>query len=144
MANLDPKGMVGTIHVGDHLTLLYILNIIAIGPNGCREGFWRLFHYKSMRGNDLKAWSSMVGRINVDDDLMLRYTIYQSFGPYDFREVYLLRFSIISLRELMSPRAWPNWSREEWFAGFMKVITLSYYSLNIWAMDLIVPEQKTF
>ncbi|MCG7878898.1 MAG: hypothetical protein N0C90_21580, partial [Candidatus Thiodiazotropha endolucinida] len=34
----------------------------------------------------------MVGRINVGDDLMLMYTIYQSFGPYDFIEMDLLSF----------------------------------------------------
>ena len=27
MANLDPWEMVGKIYVGDHLTLLYVLNI---------------------------------------------------------------------------------------------------------------------
>ena len=27
MANLDPRDMVGTIYVGDHLTSLHVLNI---------------------------------------------------------------------------------------------------------------------
>ena len=36
VANLDPRGMVGRMYVGDHLTLLYI-KYLSSGPQGFRE-----------------------------------------------------------------------------------------------------------
>ena len=36
VANLDPRGMVGRIYVGDHLTSLHTLSISA-QPHGFRE-----------------------------------------------------------------------------------------------------------
>ena len=38
VANLDPRGMVGRIYVGDHLTLLHT-KYLSSGPYGCREDF---------------------------------------------------------------------------------------------------------
>ena len=36
VANLDPRGMVGMIYVGDHLLLLYT-KYLSSGPYGLRE-----------------------------------------------------------------------------------------------------------
>ena len=36
VANLDPRGMVGRIHVDDHLTLLHIKYLSSV-PHGFRE-----------------------------------------------------------------------------------------------------------
>ncbi|MCG8046091.1 MAG: hypothetical protein N0E48_10600 [Candidatus Thiodiazotropha endolucinida] len=44
MANLDPKGMVGMIYVGDYLTLLHTLCFID-------DDFLSFPHYKSMEAN---------------------------------------------------------------------------------------------
>ena len=38
VANLDPRGMVGRIFVGDHLTLLHT-KYLSSGPYGLRKGF---------------------------------------------------------------------------------------------------------
>ena len=43
MASLDPRGLIGRIYVGDHLTLLHI-KYIRCGPHGFREeDFFKLF-----------------------------------------------------------------------------------------------------
>ena len=43
MLNLDPRGMVGRIYVGDHLTLLHI-KYLSSGPHGFRkEDFFKFF-----------------------------------------------------------------------------------------------------
>ena len=48
VANLDPRSMVGRIHVGDHLTLLHT-KYLSSGPHGFREeDFLSFSHYKSM------------------------------------------------------------------------------------------------
>ena len=53
MANLDPRGMVGRVYEGDHLTLLNT-KYPNSGPHGFREeDFLGFSHYKSMRGNEL-------------------------------------------------------------------------------------------
>ena len=40
VANLDPRGMVGRIYVGDHLSLLHT-KYLSSGPNGFNEeDFW--------------------------------------------------------------------------------------------------------
>ena len=52
MANLDPRGLVGRIYVGDHYTLLHT-KYISCGPHGFREeDFVSFSHYKSMGAND--------------------------------------------------------------------------------------------
>ena len=50
LANLEPRDMVGRIHVGDHKTLLNTKHI-SCGPNGYgKEDFSKRFaNYKSMR-----------------------------------------------------------------------------------------------
>ena len=48
VANLHPKGMVGSIYVGDHLLLLHT-KYLSLGPYGFNEDF---FHYKSMGANE--------------------------------------------------------------------------------------------
>ena len=43
VANLDPRGMVGRIYVGDHLTLLHSKHLSS-GPYGFREeDFFKVF-----------------------------------------------------------------------------------------------------
>ena len=50
MANLDPKGLIGRIYVGDHYTLLHVhTKYISSGPHGFREeDFINFSHSKSM------------------------------------------------------------------------------------------------
>ena len=60
VANLDPRGMVGRIHVGDHLTLL-LTKHLSSGPYDFREDFWKFSHYKSMGDNEpLCIWTPAV------------------------------------------------------------------------------------
>ena len=48
-ANLDPRGIVGRLFVGDHYTLLNT-KYISCGPHGFREEeFLSFSHYKSIR-----------------------------------------------------------------------------------------------
>ena len=42
VANLDPRGMVGRIYVGDYLTLL-LTKYLSSGPHGFREDFLSFF-----------------------------------------------------------------------------------------------------
>ena len=58
----------------------------------------------------------MVGRIYKIDDLTLLNTKYLISGPHGFREddyFLFFFFSIISLRELMSPGVLPIWTPGE-------------------------------
>ena len=72
MANLDPRGMVGRIYVGDHYTLQHI-KYMSCGPHGFREeDFLRFSYYKSMGANDPRGMANLdprgfIGRINVGD-----------------------------------------------------------------------------
>ena len=71
---LDPRGMVGRIYVGDHLTLLHT-KYLSSDPYGLKF----FSHYKSMGANELKGMASldprsMAGRIYVGDHLILLYT----------------------------------------------------------------------
>ena len=75
-ASLDPRGLIGRILVGDHLTLLHN-KYVCCGPHGFREYllkffFFFFFHYKSVGANDLRGMASldpwdMIGRIYVGD-----------------------------------------------------------------------------
>ena len=79
VASLGPRGLIGRIYVGDHLTLLHTY-YISSGPHGFREEDILSFsHYKSMGDND--PWDvanldsrGMVGRINVGDHLKSVHT----------------------------------------------------------------------
>ena len=52
LANLEPRGMVGIIYVGDHQALLYI-KVISCEPYGYGiEDFKSFTNYKSMRAID--------------------------------------------------------------------------------------------
>ena len=57
VANLDPRGNVGRIYVGDHLMLLYT-KYLSSGPNGFSEKkiFQLVSHYKSMKIMSPGAW----------------------------------------------------------------------------------------
>ena len=57
VANLDPRGIVGRVYVGNHLSLLHT-KYVSSGPNYFTdEEFWIFFHYKSMGANvTLGAW----------------------------------------------------------------------------------------
>ena len=52
MANLDSRGMVGTIYVEDHQTLLYTKFIMVI------ERFFKVFHIICLRVIDTKGVAS--------------------------------------------------------------------------------------
>ena len=59
MANLDPRGLIGRIYVGDHSTLLHT-KYISFGPHGFREDFLIFFfHYKSIGANDSRGMANL-------------------------------------------------------------------------------------
>ena len=69
MANLDPRGMVGRIYVGDHLTS----QSVSSGSYGFREDFWKFFSYSALYKH-MTPWGvasldprCLIGRINVGD-----------------------------------------------------------------------------
>ena len=89
MANLDPRGMIDRIYVGDHLMLLHT-KYLTSGSYGFREDFLSFSPYKSMGANELRGVTNldprgMVGRIYVCDHLTLLHTKYLNPGPYGFR-----------------------------------------------------------
>ena len=82
MINLDTRGLIGRIYVGDHYTLLHT-KYISSGPHGftkyisCgnvfrEENFFKFSHYKSMAANDPRGVASLdpsclIGRNYVGD-----------------------------------------------------------------------------
>ena len=58
-ANLDPRGLIGRIYVGDHYTLLHT-KYISSGPHGFREEdfFLSFSHLRSMGANDPRGVAS--------------------------------------------------------------------------------------
>ena len=57
VASLDPSGLIGSINVGDHYTLLHN-KYISSWPHGLRAEvffFYIFSHYKSMGANDPRA-----------------------------------------------------------------------------------------
>ena len=65
MHNLDPRGMVGRIYVGDHLTLLHT-KYLSSGPHRLRkEDFLSFFHYKSMVAKDPQGVASLDPRVLI-------------------------------------------------------------------------------
>ena len=55
VANLDPRGMVGRIYKGHHLTLLNI-KYLSSGPHGFREEFFFNFsNYKSIKDKESQS-----------------------------------------------------------------------------------------
>ena len=69
MANLDPRGLIGRIYVGDHYPLQHT-KYISSGPHGFREEVFS--HYKSKGANDSQGVASLgprhlIGRIYVGD-----------------------------------------------------------------------------
>ena len=72
MANLDARGLIGRIYVGDHYTLLHT-KCISSGPYGFREEeFLSFSHYKSLGANDPRGVASLgprglIGRIYEGD-----------------------------------------------------------------------------
>ena len=79
VANLNPRGLIGRIYVGEHYTLLHT-KYISSGPHGFREEDFLCFsHYKSMGANDPRSVANldprgMVGRIYVGNHLTLLHT----------------------------------------------------------------------
>ena len=56
VASLDPRGLIGRMYVGNHLTLLHT-KYISSGSHGFREEEFLSFSlYKSMGANDPQAW----------------------------------------------------------------------------------------
>ena len=58
MANLDPKGLIGRIYVGNHYKLLHT-KYISSGPHGLREDILSFSHYKFMEANDPRGVTSL-------------------------------------------------------------------------------------
>ena len=49
LVNLEPRGMVGMIYVGDHQTLLYYTMYLSCGPYGYgTEDFFQVFQIRSL------------------------------------------------------------------------------------------------
>ena len=64
VAHLDPRGLISSIYVEDHKTLLYT-KYMSYEPHGfIEEDFLRFSHYKSMGANDPRG---LIGRIYVGD-----------------------------------------------------------------------------
>ena len=107
-ANLDPRGIVGRIYVGDHQTSLHTC-FVSYAPHSFREEDFLMFFsyialYKHMTpwGEASLEPSGLVSKIYVGDHLRLLYTKYISCGPQAFREEDFFKvFSIISLWELI-------------------------------------------
>ena len=57
MAILDSRGIVGTIYVADHQTLLYT-KYISCGPHGYRKDFFKLFPIICLRVIDPQGCGS--------------------------------------------------------------------------------------
>ena len=72
MANLDTRGLICRIYVGDYYTLLHT-KYISSGPHAFREeDFLSFSHCKSMGANDPQGVASLgprglIGRICIDD-----------------------------------------------------------------------------
>ena len=80
MATVDPRGLIGRIYVGDHLSLLPT-KYISSRPHGFREeDFFLVFsYYKSMGANDPRSMASLgprylICRIYVGNHLTLLHT----------------------------------------------------------------------
>ena len=58
MANLDSRGIVGTIYVEDHQTLLYT-KYISCGPHGYRKDFFKVFSIICLRVIDPHGQASL-------------------------------------------------------------------------------------
>ena len=65
MANLEPKGLIGRIYVGDHKNLLHT-KYISCGPHGFREDFLSFSKYKSMGANDPWGVAILGPRASID------------------------------------------------------------------------------
>ena len=62
VASLDPRGLIGRIYVGDHLTLLHT-KYVSSGPHGFREeDFFSFSHYKFIGANDPRGVASLSPR----------------------------------------------------------------------------------
>ena len=65
MPTLDPRGMVGRVYIGEHLTLLHT-KYLSSGPHGFRkEDFLSFFHYKSVGAHDPKGVASLDPRVLI-------------------------------------------------------------------------------
>ena len=74
MANLDHRGLIGRIYVGDHYTFLPT-KYISSGPYDFREDFLSFSHYKSMGANDPQGMASL-GPRGVDWQDLYRGPLY--------------------------------------------------------------------
>ena len=124
VANLDPRGIVGRVYVGDHLTLLHT-KYLSSGPYGFgKENFWSFSLYKPKGANEHRGMASLdqrvlAGRIYVGDHLTLLHTKYLSSEPYDFREEDVLSFSHYKSMGVNELRGVANLDPRVWLAGFM-------------------------
>ena len=71
MANLDPRGLIGNIYIGDHYRLLHT-KYISSGLMVSEMKIFKLSNFKSMGANDPRSMASLdprglIGRIYVGD-----------------------------------------------------------------------------
>ena len=92
VANLEPRGLIGRICVGDHYTLLHT-QYIGCGPHGFREeDFLSLSPWELMAPG---AWPrGLIGRIYVVNHYTLLHTKYMRSGPHGFREDFFKFFPL--------------------------------------------------
>ena len=82
MGNLDHRGMVDRIYIGDHFSLLHTTYM----SRGFREedlflsfsilSLWKLMTPQGMANFDSRGHGWQLGRINVKDHLTFLYTVY--------------------------------------------------------------------
>ena len=86
-----------------------------------------------------------VSRIYKEDHYTLLLAKYESSRPCGFgEEDFFYVFPIVSLWELMTPRAGPCLTPGAWLAGFIKRTTIHCYTQNMKALGLVVSEKKIF
>ena len=73
VASLDPRGIVGRIYLGDHITLLHTKSVSS-GSHGFREEDFRKFFRYTALCKHMTSWGvvsldprSLIGRIYVGD-----------------------------------------------------------------------------
>ena len=103
VANLDPRGMVGRIYAGDHLTLLHT-KYLSSGPYGFREeNFLSFSHFKSIGVNE--PWG--VGK----------------FGPKGHGWQNLCR-EPLNIATYLRSKLWALWFQRRFVNFFFPIISL--------------------
>ena len=82
VANLDPRGLIGRIYVGDHKTLLHTIYINCAPHDFREEDFLSFSHYKSMGASGQFGPQGLDWQDLCRGPLTLLHTKYISCGPH--------------------------------------------------------------